>query len=152
MPYKDLEKRKQYNKEYQVGWKRRWRAKYPEKSRASVKLYQARHRDKVKMAHAKYYQRTKEVTRLIKRDQELRRYYGINLKKLKELITSQGGICQLCDRVFDGSTKNLKPHVDHDHKNGRVRGILCHRCNSGLGCFDDSLERLQRAIDYLRKE
>jgi hypothetical protein len=40
-------------------------------------------------------------------------------------------------------------HADHDHRNGAPRGVLCHHCNAGLGCFRDSPEILASAIAYL---
>jgi hypothetical protein len=42
-------------------------------------------------------------------------------------------------------------HVDHDHKTGLIRGLLCTQCNPGIGYFQDSIERLQLAIKYLEK-
>lgn len=44
-----------------------------------------------------------------------------------------------------------KPQVDHDHNTNKIRGLLCSRCNMGLGFFDDSIEGLTKAINYLKK-
>lgn len=53
--------------------------------------------------------------------------------------------CQSC-----GSTKRLC--IDHDHKSGKVRGVICHKCNSAIGLFDDDIRLLQNAISYLKGE
>ena len=57
----------------------------------------------------------------------------------------QGGVCAICGAVppEDGSF-----HVDHDHETGRVRGLLCVRCNIGLGQLGDDVEVLSGAIGY----
>ena len=58
------------------------------------------------------------------------------------MIDAQGGVCAAC--------KTDEPvHVDHDHKTGRVRGILCFLCNQALGNVRDEIPRLRGLIDYL---
>lgn len=52
--------------------------------------------------------------------------------------------CGICSRPLDG-----RGTLDHDHETGRVRGLLCRQCNSGLGMFGESIDRLQYAIAYL---
>ena len=47
--------------------------------------------------------------------------------------------------------KRERGHIDHDHKTGKVRDILCGLCNKGLGQFSDSIEKLQNAIKYLQE-
>ena len=44
---------------------------------------------------------------------------------------------------------NAERYIDHDHKTGHVRGLLCYYCNTGIGNFDDSISRLESAITYL---
>ncbi|MFE9959583.1 endonuclease VII domain-containing protein [Micromonospora sp. NPDC005299] len=77
------------------------------------------------------------------REYHLRRRYGIGQKEFDELLAEQGGVCAIC-----GSPD--PEHLDHDHRTGWVRGILCFNCNGGLGQFKDSPESLARAITYLR--
>ncbi|MEO3780270.1 endonuclease VII domain-containing protein [Micromonospora sp. B11E3] len=77
------------------------------------------------------------------REYHLRRRYGIGEKEVQELLAEQGGVCAVCG---DPDPE----HVDHDHRTGWVRGILCFNCNGGLGQFRDSPTRLARAITYLR--
>jgi Recombination endonuclease VII len=60
------------------------------------------------------------------------------------MIEAQGGLCPICK-------KRPAVHVDHDHKTGKVRAILCEMCNGGLGQFKDNPESIRRAIAYLER-
>lgn len=71
------------------------------------------------------------------RDSYLRRKYGITLEDYATLFKGQKGKCAICGN----KPKKQSLHVDHDHKSGRVRGLLCFRCNYGFGFF-----RYDRAI------
>ena len=71
------------------------------------------------------------------------RKYGMTEAELSDHKEAQGGLCALC-------RKGKAEHVDHDHLTGRVRGVLCFNCNSGLGQFRDSIDLLARATDYLK--
>jgi hypothetical protein len=76
------------------------------------------------------------------RESYLRRTFGLTEEELQARVTAQGGVCAIC--------RDAEPqHIDHDHKTGRVRGVLCGPCNMGLGLFADNVDRLQAAIDYL---
>lgn len=84
----------------------------------------------------------------------LKRKYGISVDEYDKLLASQNGVCAICGTKEththkSGKLKELS--VDHCHSRGHVRGLLCVKCNRGLGYFDDDLERINRAIDYLRK-
>ena len=65
-------------------------------------------------------------------------------QKYLDLIEAQGDRCAICKCKF-----KIKC-IDHDHKTGAVRGVLCSRCNRGLGLFNDNYERVQAAADYLK--
>lgn len=75
----------------------------------------------------------------------LRRKYGITLEQYKEMVMKQDSKCSICNQCVDKLT------VDHDHSNGKVRGLLCNACNVGLGNFRDNTSYLRKAIDYLVK-
>lgn len=66
------------------------------------------------------------------------------------MLVRQGGVCAICGGPPDGRWKRF--HVDHCHKTGRVRGLLCRKCNNGLGNFGDSVETMRKAIAYLRRK
>lgn len=79
------------------------------------------------------------------------RVYGITPAEYDALLTSQGGACAICRLTLDDGAdkKHQRPHVDHDHSTGAVRGILCGQCNLGLGAFQDSVDVLEAAKAYL---
>jgi hypothetical protein len=74
--------------------------------------------------------------------------YPINVADFKALLAAQGDRCAICRRVPDDPFSLC---VDHDHASGKVRGLLCTACNSGLGKLGDSEEGLLRALEYLRR-
>jgi hypothetical protein len=71
--------------------------------------------------------------------------YGIDKEQFDQIFIEQNNACAICNKDLT----DKKPHIDHDHSTGKVRGVLCFACNSGLGQFQDSPETLQKAIDYL---
>lgn len=82
-----------------------------------------------------------------KRDLYLRRTYSITLSEYQSILEAQGGLCCICNKELTG----ISNAVDHDHKTGIVRGILCAYCNHwNLGRHTD-WELVQRMADYLRE-
>lgn len=81
---------------------------------------------------------------------KLRLKYGMSLDDYQNMIDSQGGRCAICrgSKLVAGRA-NL--HVDHCHKSGKVRGILCHNCNAILGQMSDSVDGLMGLARYARK-
>lgn len=77
------------------------------------------------------------------REYHLRRRYGIGQADFRKMLWAQGGVCDICGAPDP-------QHVDHDHRTGEVRGILCFNCNGGLGQFRDNPEFLAGAITYLK--
>ena len=74
--------------------------------------------------------------------------HGATLDMRQALFNSQRGLCAICEAVLAGPVEK-KVHVDHDHVTGRIRGILCHHCNTALGNFRDDCNLLRRALQYL---
>lgn len=74
----------------------------------------------------------------------LRDRYGITVEDYNDLLIEQDSKCAICSRTVVGSLD-----VDHDHSTGEVRGLLCNRCNTGLGNFKDNPESLINAANYL---
>jgi len=73
--------------------------------------------------------------------------YGINANDYKQLFEKQNGVCQICKKCCS-SRQFLS--VDHCHKTGKVRGLLCVKCNTALGMLDDNAEYFTAAIMYLK--
>lgn len=76
--------------------------------------------------------------------------YGITMDDLLEKIKVQDNRCSICKNEFDLSAPQFI-HVDHSHSTGKVRDILCHYCNTGLGMFKENSDFLKSAIKYLKK-
>jgi hypothetical protein len=74
------------------------------------------------------------------------REYGITIEDYDAMFAAQGGRCAICSAR---PTRRLA--VDHDHKTGAVRALLCHRCNPGLGLFTDDPNKLIAAADYIER-
>lgn len=86
----------------------------------------------------------------------LKRKYGMTGEEYDSLLLSQNYACRICraietDRGWRQRKQRASLFVDHCHTTGRVRGLLCHQCNAGLGMFRDSPELLATAISYLRE-
>lgn len=75
--------------------------------------------------------------------------YGLEPEHKAALLDAQNGGCAICGYKFGQKTGDMK--VDHDHKTGAVRGLLCDLCNRGLGMFRDSQDNLTKAVSYLAR-
>lgn len=72
------------------------------------------------------------------------------VKRFDVMLAEQDGKCGICARPFTFNRRH-DALVDHDHRTGKVRGLLCNSCNTGLGKMGDSIVGLERAIAYLRR-
>jgi hypothetical protein len=66
------------------------------------------------------------------------------------MVANQRSLCAICETA-EPATRSGTWHVDHCHTSGKVRGLLCTRCNIGLGQFQDDPERLRAALLYLER-
>jgi hypothetical protein len=73
----------------------------------------------------------------------LKKRYNLSLSEYTDMVDTQEGLCAIC------GTKPDVLVVDHCHTNGKIRGLLCHSCNTGLGKFFDNTSFLSNAINYL---
>jgi hypothetical protein len=84
----------------------------------------------------------------IERKSKFKNQYGITIEQYEEMLFSQGGGCGICaTKTPSNRTKYFA--VDHCHATGKVRGLLCTKCNRGLGLFNDRTDLLKSASNYL---
>lgn len=142
MPYKDPEKAKEYGKQHYKNNK----AKYQKQNHKNYLRY--KENGTIKRPDKEYMRQYREANaehlRQLHRESHLRRVYGISIEEYDEMYTRQSGKCKICHGKFEGT-----PNVDHDHATGEVRGLLCGKCNAGIGYFSENVTWLARAIEYL---
>lgn len=78
-------------------------------------------------------------------------HYGMSVEERDEKFAEQGFVCAACGADTPGSRRGFGWHIDHNHKTGKVRGILCRRCNSTIGHAEECTERLANLIKYLER-
>lgn len=80
---------------------------------------------------------------------KLKHLFGITLEQKMEILAKQNSVCAICKGQKPSSPEGW--NLDHSHKSGKIRGVLCGNCNHGLGFFKDSKENLLSAILYLER-
>lgn len=92
------------------------------------------------------------AARKLSQDKIQAKRYGLTLEQYRMLEAMATGKCEICQkpaRRRGNWRADSRLHIDHDHKSGRVRGMLCTDCNRGLGLFGDNPKTLQRAAEYI---
>ena len=82
------------------------------------------------------------------KDYKLKKEYNIDLNEYHSMVKQQDNKCYICSAEFKDRSDT---RVDHNHKTGEVRKILCHNCNAMLGHSKESISRLQNAIEYIKE-
>jgi hypothetical protein len=78
--------------------------------------------------------------------------YGLTEESFADMVVAQGGRCACCGATIESKSKRCKRlFVDHDHVTGKVRGLLCYHCNTGIGHLGDNAESVRRALTYLER-
>ena len=83
-----------------------------------------------------------------KRKNQRLRQYGISFEEFNFLLEKANNKCEICG-YSDMSDKKIFPVIDHCHNSNKVRGVLCSKCNLALGHFNDNIDSLKNAINYL---
>lgn len=124
-----------------------WYGKNPEKYRQQSREYYAAHKEQHKKSMQRCVANNKEAYVRRRREYKFKIRYGLTIRQYEELESLQQGKCAICRRKV---THQL--HVDHNHKTGKVRGLLCWNCNGALGQVHDSIIILDSMIDYIKKD
>ena len=114
-----------------LAWQKKEREKEEKKAKYTLEYYLEKDNQKKEKARGYY----------------LSQKYGLSHIEYEKLFKKQNGVCDICG-INIGSKKLA---VDHNHTTGKNRGLLCVRCNLGLGYFKDDAEVLKLAIRYLEK-
>lgn len=114
------------------------------------KAYMEENKERYKEYSKKYLEEHKEEIALKKRAVYYKKKFGITLEEFNKLVEEAGGKCSICEKFFDSTKRETSAVVDHCHKTGKIRGVLCNNCNAALGALGDSVERLQIVYDYLK--
>ena len=135
------------NKDGLSGYCKKCRAEYEKTYSANPKRKAAR------VTYAKKWA-SKNVTHVAEwhRSRHIQTRYGLSEGEYEEMLTSQGGVCGICrnpETAVHWSSISKRLSIDHDHVTGKVRGLLCDKCNRGLGYFGEDAARLHAASVYL---
>jgi len=126
MPYKDPEVHKQ---------------KCAERYQANKERYKKRNEE--------WRQKNLERVAFNNWTKNIKRYFGITPEDYELIYNNQEGCCAICKK--HSSTFRIRLAVDHDHDTGEVRGLLCDRCNRGIGMLKDSPEICRQAAQYIEE-
>ena len=121
-----------------------------EKRRSICKLcHNATYRDNYKKNPQKYraYTNSKSYRPELKRKSNLK-IFGLTIEQYEEMLRQQNGVCAIC---LEECISGKRLAVDHCHITGKVRQLLCRRCNQSMGKFNDDPILLQKVVDYLLK-
>jgi hypothetical protein len=121
----------------------------PEKVKARVRKWQQENPDRYREKQRKYREENAALIKSKLRSWYLEKTYGITVEQYNEIFARQGGRCAIC-----GAKPNAKIslHVDHSHKTGKIRGLLCFRCNNGIGDFRENPVILHKAASYIVRD
>ena len=104
-----------------------------------------------KRVSKKWYEDNKPRVLIKMRNNSLLKNYGIDIEYYDKLAIAQKDKCAICSTNAPGRKKQNYFSVDHCHKTGKIRGLLCDQCNKGLGHFKDNIEYLRKAIEYVER-
>ena len=117
-----------------------WRLEHPMQRRKMHDKWYKTHRNSVIEKSMAWVKNNRDKAQINQRHHR----YGLSQEVYDQILKNQLGRCAICQEGFKKT-----PHVDHDHKTDKVRGLLCRRCNTGIGQLGDNLQVLRQATAYL---
>ena len=118
---------------------KRWREKNPEKVKEKHKKYAEKNKERCK----EYYSKNKDKAF----ERYLKNTYQMSIEEYETSLKNQSEVCAICKSKC---VSGRKLAVDHNHDTGQIRGLLCCKCNRGLGNFNDNFDLLEQAVLYLK--
>lgn len=124
--------------------RRQYFKKWYDANPALIKQIQTKNREK----HKEYYSSPERKKKY--RIRYIEKSFNISYHEYDKLYLEQSGLCAICN-LPETSSKCTYLAVDHCHKTGKIRGLLCNGCNRALGMLGDTLAGVEKAVEYLRK-
>lgn len=115
------------------------------------KSWNQNHKYEHNIKSLEWYHENKDSLRDVKRNRNYLYNHGIAIEEVKLILKSQDDKCAICEKLIFVSGQT-GAHVDHCHNSNIIRGILCQKCNQGLGLFNENINFLLNAISYLKKK
>lgn len=126
-----------------------------EKIRVQTKKWRSSNKERIDKKSSEWKAANPEKVKKYQRASNLRKNFGVEISEYDSMFLSQNGKCAICGKneefIHHRTGKPAMLAVDHCHKTGKVRGLLCKLCNTALGHFKDDISVLLKAINYLEK-
>lgn len=141
-----------YNGQYYANGVRKKRKDcvYCARKRRSEYFKDLQKREKINTRRRKNYREDKGARKEKNKRNSLKQLYGLTLEQFNSMRKDQNFCCAICKKPEQECSKKTL-YVDHSHVTKKVRGLLCSRCNSILGFFDEDIAKIEQAIKYLKK-
>jgi hypothetical protein len=119
------------------------------------KDYRIKNREKINQEKKEYRVKNKEKIKEYNKHRPRKnnykyKKYNLTPEEYTEMFNNQNGCCAICGTHQNKLKKQLS--IDHNHVTGKIRGLLCQKCNQGLGFFNDNINSLNQAISYLNND
>lgn len=119
----------------------KWYFKNKKRIAKQKALYYRENIEEEKLRQKKWRDKNKEYLLKYQKEWNLKFHYGLSVQKFNDMVKEQNGKCLICN-------EEKRLCIDHDHKTGKVRGLICHRCNTLLVVFDNR-GLFNRMIKYM---